>query len=92
MGLFDPEELEDELDTACAFRDHFDEVELTELNMMRLSSCVKALTIPDLFVDKIQSLLCEFNICCPKHHELAHLLSCLSYVFACLKTYLNTRY
>ena len=90
--LFDPEEPEDELDTACAFRDHFDEVELTELNMMRLSSCVMALTVPDYFVDQIQSLLCDFHICCPKHHELALLLTWLSCMFACLDMYLITSY
>ena len=44
-GLCDPEELEDQLDTTCASRDTFDEMELRELNMMRLPSCVVAQTV-----------------------------------------------
>ena len=47
-GLFDPEELENELDTACANRDHFEEKELRELNTMRLSSCVMALAAAEM--------------------------------------------
>ena len=48
LGLFDPEEIEDELGTACASRDHFEEMELMELNMMRLPSCVITLTVSDV--------------------------------------------
>ena len=44
-GLFDPEECEDEL--ACASRDHIEDMELRELNMMKLSSCVMALKVPE---------------------------------------------
>ena len=47
-GLIDPEELEDELHTACASRDQFEEVELRDLNLMRLPSCVMALTVPKI--------------------------------------------
>ena len=43
-GLFDAEELKDEHDTACASR-NFEEMELRELNMMRLPCCVMALTV-----------------------------------------------
>ena len=45
LGLFDPEELEDDLDTARASRDHFEEMDLRELNKMKLLSCVVALTV-----------------------------------------------
>ena len=44
-GLVDLKELEDELDTARASRDHFEDVELKELNIMRLPSCVMALAV-----------------------------------------------
>ena len=39
---FDPEEFVEELDTACAFRDHFEQIKVRELNMMKLPSCVVA--------------------------------------------------
>ena len=46
--LFDSEELENKLHTARASRDHFEE--LRELGMMRLPSCVMALTVSEMGV------------------------------------------
>ena len=44
----DPEELEDELDIECASVDHLEEMELRELSMMRLPSCVMALAVSEM--------------------------------------------
>ena len=48
MGIVRFRKTEDEPDTACASRDQFEEMELRELNMMRLPSCVMALTVPEM--------------------------------------------
>ena len=49
VGIVRPrKEQEDELGIASASRDHSEEMELRELDMRRLPSCVDALTVSDM--------------------------------------------
>ena len=63
--MFDPEELEHELDTARASRDHLKQIRLKNLNMMRLPSCFMALTVHEMGPVRQCLSLCarQFAIC-----------------------------
>ena len=62
-----------ELVTACASPDHFEEMELRELNMMRLPSCVMGVTVP--------GMECRETVLVSAHHKMGKQLPSSDHFF-----------